>query len=119
MTAYCHECLRLLTLWNCRPGQVLAKFTALHVSGSHILGVNCVQTVGGAQSKSDTVQAAVVPVLLSTANVSGLEWNMVDGSALVAAQNTATLQVNLFKQYLQPARVLSLCRPGVFSISTS
>ena len=40
------------------------------------------------------MQAAVVPVLLSTANVSGLEWNKVDGSALVAAQNTATLQVN-------------------------
>ncbi len=38
-----------------------------------------------------------MPVLLSTANVSGLEWAKVDGSALVAAQNTATLQVALLR----------------------
>lgn len=34
-----------------------------------------------------------MPVLVSVANVSGLEWNQVDGSALIAAQKTATLQV--------------------------
>ena len=50
----------------------------------------------GSESKPDGgLQAAVVPVLVSTANVSGLEWAKVDGSALVVAQKTATLQVAL------------------------
>ena len=38
------------------------------------------------------MQAAVVPLLLSTANVSGLYWDMVDGSAL-ATPKTASFQV--------------------------
>lgn len=38
------------------------------------------------------MQAAVVPLLVSTANVSGIQWDMVDGSALTA-QKTAALQV--------------------------
>ena len=38
------------------------------------------------------MQAAVVPLLVSTANVSGIQWDMVDGSALTA-QKSAALQV--------------------------
>lgn len=64
------------------------------------------------------MQAAVVPVLLATANVSGLEWNKVDGSALVAAQNTATLQVTFLRQRFLPARVLSVLA-NVCPVSTA
>ena len=51
------------------------------------------------------LQAAVVPVLLSTANVSGIEWDAVDGSVLT--QKTATLQVGPPRQcYLTSCRML-------------
>jgi len=39
----------------------------------------------------------VVPLLLSTANVSGIEWDKVDGSSL-ATQKTASFQVSLSGQ---------------------
>lgn len=39
----------------------------------------------------------MVPLLLSTANVSGIEWDKVDGSSL-ATQKTASFQVSLFDQ---------------------
>ena len=38
------------------------------------------------------VQAAVVPLLVSAANVSGVQWDMVDGSSL-ATERTSSFQV--------------------------
>ena len=53
------------------------------------------------------VQAAVVPLLVSTANVSGIQWDMVDGSALTA-QKTAALQVEKSHPHLQQCFVLQV-----------
>ena len=56
------------------------------------------------------VQAAVVPLLVSAANVSGVQWDMVDGSSL-ATERTSSFQVcHVLRHQTESVLLLVTCQ---------